>query len=123
METMNQTNDQSNIVELKPMVDAMSAKFEEFLTQYSSEWHDLDQYRGMAFVDKDGNEINKAEYEEVNIILNNLQALFHEMYPVLHYVNSRATMAKNLVDQYGTLMEKLIEGGAEVFKVDETTVN
>lgn len=108
-----------NKMSLKEAIDYIVSEIEPLISEYSVEWHDLDKYRGMEFKDSEGNDINDAEYQQVNMIINNIQALFYDLHPVLHFINSRHLFAKNMVASYNQLMQSLVDNGAEVQHIDQ----
>lgn len=88
-------------------------EFEKMITGYADSWHELNKYRGMEFVDNEGNPINVEEFETVNLLLHDIQIKFHDMWPLMDFILSKSTFCQNMATEYDKLMQHLIENGAE----------
>lgn len=97
-------------MELKDLVDQLDAKITEVHEKYVGFHKEFDAFRGKEVGDK---------VDEVNRILFDLQTVFQELYPALHFIGSRHQYAVNVCNSHDAFIESIKKAGGTTYNPDE----
>lgn len=85
---------------LRKLDEALVKKHDEYLQAHKA----FDIYRGKEIGD---------DLEEINKALQNIQNLYEELHPVLHFIAWRSRFAAQLVESHSAFIDSLKGAGAK----------